>query len=237
MPAARTLQRRPGAPRPAAAPAAPAAKVPARPSTHLRDAALFAVAGVAGFGTAPLVGYPGLELPSLLVGVGGGAVLAVTGQRAKRRRDLEDKVLEALAPLLGVRHLDRRIVKTTKWTNRWPGLPARVRIHYAPGAPDNDPMWKSEILAVLNSRLLARYEVARHEPRRCTIWLALVTKDQAETSVLFELISARYERRSLLITANQPFGEWGKVFPDPAMTLAAVDRSWPPPVTATGSRG
>ncbi len=54
--------------------------------------------------------------------------------------------------------------------------------------------------------------------------LAYVTRDQAETSVLFELISARYERRSMLITANQPFGEWGKVFPDPAMTLAAVDR-------------
>ena len=54
--------------------------------------------------------------------------------------------------------------------------------------------------------------------------LAYVTKDQAETSVLFELISARYERRSMLITANQPFGAWEKVFPDPAMTLAAVDR-------------
>ena len=54
--------------------------------------------------------------------------------------------------------------------------------------------------------------------------IAYVTKDQAETSVLFELISARYERRSLLITANQPFGEWGRIFPDPAMTLAAVDR-------------
>lgn len=54
--------------------------------------------------------------------------------------------------------------------------------------------------------------------------LAYVSKDQAETSVLFELISARYERRSILITANQAFGEWGKVFPDPAMTLAAVDR-------------
>ena len=54
--------------------------------------------------------------------------------------------------------------------------------------------------------------------------LVYVTKDQAETSVLFELISTRYERRSVLITANQPFGEWGKVFQDPAMTLAAVDR-------------
>jgi DNA replication protein DnaC len=54
--------------------------------------------------------------------------------------------------------------------------------------------------------------------------IAYVTKDQAETGVLFELIAARYERRSLLITANQPFGEWGKIFPDQAMTLAAIDR-------------
>ena len=54
--------------------------------------------------------------------------------------------------------------------------------------------------------------------------LAYVAKDQAETSVLFELISARYERRSLLITANQPFGEWNRDFPDHAMTLAAVNR-------------
>jgi DNA replication protein DnaC len=54
--------------------------------------------------------------------------------------------------------------------------------------------------------------------------LAYVTKDQAETSVLFELIGARYERRSLLVTANQPFGQWGKIFPDQAMTLAVIDR-------------
>jgi DNA replication protein DnaC len=54
--------------------------------------------------------------------------------------------------------------------------------------------------------------------------IAYVTKDQAETSVLFELIATRYERRSLLITANQPFGEWGKIFADQAMTLATIDR-------------
>ena len=54
--------------------------------------------------------------------------------------------------------------------------------------------------------------------------LAYVGKNQAETSVLFELVSARYERRSILINANRPFGEGGKIFPDPAMTLAAVDR-------------
>lgn len=54
--------------------------------------------------------------------------------------------------------------------------------------------------------------------------LSYVQKSQAETSVLFELIAARYERRSILITANQPFGEWDKIFPDKAMTIAAIDR-------------
>src|ERR1700733_10655703 len=54
--------------------------------------------------------------------------------------------------------------------------------------------------------------------------LCTVNRDQAETSALFELIASRYERRSLLVTSNRPFGEWTTVFPDAAMTLAAVDR-------------
>lgn len=42
--------------------------------------------------------------------------------------------------------------------------------------------------------------------------------------MLFELISERYERKSLALTANQPFSAWDQVFPEAAMTLAAVDR-------------
>ena len=51
-----------------------------------------------------------------------------------------------------------------------------------------------------------------------------VTCEQAETSVLFELIGARYENRSLLVIANEPFSAWGKIFASDAMTVAAVDR-------------
>jgi len=54
--------------------------------------------------------------------------------------------------------------------------------------------------------------------------ISYVRKDQAETSVLFELIAERYERRSILITANQPFSGWDTVFPDAGMTVAAIDR-------------
>lgn len=54
--------------------------------------------------------------------------------------------------------------------------------------------------------------------------LGYVQKSEAETSVLFELIAHRYERKSLLITANQPFSQWDSIFPDSMMTVAAVDR-------------
>ena len=57
--------------------------------------------------------------------------------------------------------------------------------------------------------------------------ISYVRKDQAETSVLFELIAHRYERHSIAITANQPFSTWNTVFPDAAMTAAAVDRPRP----------
>ena len=51
-----------------------------------------------------------------------------------------------------------------------------------------------------------------------------VTSESAQTSVLFELIGARYENRSLLVIANEPFSAWGKIFSSDAMTLSAVDR-------------
>ena len=51
-----------------------------------------------------------------------------------------------------------------------------------------------------------------------------VRRDEQESSVLFELICHRYERRSLLITSNQPFTAWEEIFPSSSMTVAAVDR-------------
>lgn len=54
--------------------------------------------------------------------------------------------------------------------------------------------------------------------------IGYVKKDEMESSVLFELIAERYESHSLIITSNQPFGEWDSIFPNTAMTVAAVDR-------------
>ncbi|QNI69420.1 istB-like ATP binding family protein [Cyanobium sp. NS01] len=43
--------------------------------------------------------------------------------------------------------------------------------------------------------------------------ISYVRRSELETSVLFELICHRYERRSLLVTSNQPFREWDEIFP------------------------
>jgi DNA replication protein DnaC len=51
--------------------------------------------------------------------------------------------------------------------------------------------------------------------------IAYVSKDQAETSVLFELIGSRYERLSLLPISCSASGE--KYYPPKPMTLAIID--------------
>jgi DNA replication protein DnaC len=42
--------------------------------------------------------------------------------------------------------------------------------------------------------------------------------------LVFQVISERNERASLIVTTNLPFGEWTKVFPDPRLAKAVVDR-------------
>jgi DNA replication protein DnaC len=39
-----------------------------------------------------------------------------------------------------------------------------------------------------------------------------------------ELVTARYETGSLIITSNLPFGRWGEVFGDEVVAAAMIDR-------------
>jgi DNA replication protein DnaC len=40
----------------------------------------------------------------------------------------------------------------------------------------------------------------------------------------FQLISTRYERASVIVTSNMPFGRWGEVFGDALVAAAKIDR-------------
>ncbi len=43
-------------------------------------------------------------------------------------------------------------------------------------------------------------------------------------NLFFQLVSARYERASLLVTSDKPFGRWGEVFGDDVVAAAMIDR-------------
>jgi DNA replication protein DnaC len=70
-------------------------------------------------------------------------------------------------------------------------------------------------------RVVGRY--ARIELLVCDE-LGYLALPEGAAELVFQVISERNERASLIVTTNLPFGEWTKVFPDPRLAKAVVDR-------------
>lgn len=49
-------------------------------------------------------------------------------------------------------------------------------------------------------------------------------QDRDEMEILFTLLAERYERGSIMLTSNLAFSKWEKIFMDPMVTAAAIDR-------------
>ena len=54
--------------------------------------------------------------------------------------------------------------------------------------------------------------------------LGYLSFSRVGAELLFQVFADRYERRSLLITSNLPFSEWGQIFQGERMTAALLDR-------------
>ena len=48
--------------------------------------------------------------------------------------------------------------------------------------------------------------------------------DPEAASLMFSLVSNRYERASMIVTSNKPFSKWGEIFGDDMAATAMVDR-------------
>lgn len=54
--------------------------------------------------------------------------------------------------------------------------------------------------------------------------LSYISFGRANAELLFQVISNRYERGSVIITTNLPFSRWTELFGDATLTAALVDR-------------
>jgi DNA replication protein DnaC len=48
--------------------------------------------------------------------------------------------------------------------------------------------------------------------------------DDLGRTIFFQLISARYERGSMIVTSNKSYGDWGSIFGDSIIATAILDR-------------
>src|ERR687897_588475 len=48
--------------------------------------------------------------------------------------------------------------------------------------------------------------------------------DPDAANLMFELVSSRYERASIIVTSNKPFSRWGETFGDDVVAAAMIDR-------------
>jgi DNA replication protein DnaC len=54
--------------------------------------------------------------------------------------------------------------------------------------------------------------------------LGYLSYDARYADLLFEVVTRRYQHRSMIITTNKPFSEWNQVFPNAASVVTIIDR-------------
>jgi DNA replication protein DnaC len=87
----------------------------------------------------------------------------------------------------------------------------------------------SEILNDLSSRetsssLLQRLRKYVQPDLLCIDELGYLSYDHRHADLLFEVVTRRYEEKSILITTNKSFSEWNTVFPNATCVVTLVDR-------------
>jgi DNA replication protein DnaC len=87
----------------------------------------------------------------------------------------------------------------------------------------------AQLLLDLGSQESAR-GLARRLTHYCTRALLVIDEigylsyDARAADLLFQVVSRRYERRSLVLTTNLPFSDWPTIFPNAATATALIDR-------------
>ena len=83
----------------------------------------------------------------------------------------------------------------------------------------------NELMEARDERILLNFQKRLSRLKLLTMdELGFAPFSKTGSELLFEVFSQRYERGSVLVTTNVPFGEWTKVFGSERLTGALLDR-------------
>jgi DNA replication protein DnaC len=117
------------------------------------------------------------------------------------------------------------------------GPPGTGKTHLATGLAIRACQAGHRVLFATASQWVARLADAHHAGRLQTELVRLgrypllvidevgyIPFEPEAANLFFQLVAARYERASLIVTSNKPFGRWGEVFGDDVVAAAMIDR-------------
>lgn len=75
-----------------------------------------------------------------------------------------------------------------------------------------------------DNRFATRLAVYTRPQWLCVDEVGYLPLERLDATLFFRLVSARYERGSMILTSNKSFSEWGDVFGDAVLATAILDR-------------
>jgi len=97
---------------------------------------------------------------------------------------------------------------------------ARKRVIFYSAEQLTDELASAEVSGMLNKRLdlLLRIDLLIIDE------LGYLSLNNQTAKLLFQLVSKRYEKGSIIVTTNKPFEQWGEIFTDDVIAAAVLDR-------------